>query len=175
MRKFLVLCSVLFVSACTTANFNQNQSLKPNEGLLLSKCDSHGHMALYIYKADYVPNKFAPGIGLKASLDCSRDNSTANDVILVALDAGEYIIANSGFSASAPRFKIKANKINYIGNFGEGASTYVRYGAFNQNVVRTRQIGFSDDLDVTREKLFEQYPDFSQRYEIVTSLALEPK
>jgi len=176
VKNFFVLCAVSFISACTTTNFNSEQSLLPNEGLLLAKCNSRNHLALYIYKSDYVPNLIAPGVGLKASLNCSKEKETEDEVILVALEEGEYIIANSGFSATAPKFEIKSSKINYIGDFGETYSTSKRYGtSLNETVINTRHISFKDNIESTKKKFLSQYPEVAEKYELISSLALTIK
>ena len=174
MNKFVILFSILFLTAwVSTSNFRASQSLPSTQGLLLTNCQGPWNRILAIYESDYEVNPMLANVFLEsdAIISCSTDD----ELTVIPLEEGSYYLnlANNPAkikSNMAPNFKIKANKINYIGDLHLGLRS-------NRSVAATTHhftLSVDNNFEKTKQRFILENPDIAKRYKIVSDIAEVP-
>jgi len=169
---FVSFLSFCLLSACTTSDFKETQSLKPDEGLILTECASGWGNMLNVYESGYDTTKFFRHISESAVIiPCPKQDKLS----LLKLKEGDYFIGSVGVTVYQPQsqalnFTIEPNKINYIGDLKYGSTLKT----LDTHKTRTFTISISDNFKETKEAFEKSMPNIAERYEVISRVAKVP-
>lgn len=169
-KKLSIIAPALLLSACvTTPNLKPDETLAANEGILVTTCQTPNavNRVVSVIREDY---KHTFG-DLPPHLTCSREGTLA----AIKLEAGQYHVGNTtNFDAykHLPKFTVKANKINYIGDLRIAVNeTNVMVGLLAGFDKPTIRFSVVDERTETLQRLKAERPDISDNYSIVYDIA----